>query len=70
LLDRYEEVLSAWVADVEAAREELGDDEAVVEHFQRESEMAAAWSEEKAAAEAGLNTRGVLGYLDYRNRDS
>jgi glyoxylase-like metal-dependent hydrolase (beta-lactamase superfamily II) len=67
LLDRYEEVLSEWVADVAAAREELGDDEAVVEHFQRESEMAAVWSEEKAAAEARLNTRGVLGYLDYRD---
>jgi glyoxylase-like metal-dependent hydrolase (beta-lactamase superfamily II) len=68
LLDRYEAVLSEWVADVEAAREELGDDEAVVERFQLESGMAAVWSEEKAAAEARLNTRGVLGYLDYRDR--
>ncbi|MWG34290.1 MBL fold metallo-hydrolase [Halomarina oriensis] len=69
LLDRYEAVLSEWVADVEAAREELGDDEAVIERFQRETEMGDVWSERKARAETRLNTRGVLGYLDYRDRD-
>ncbi|MFD1513795.1 MBL fold metallo-hydrolase [Halomarina rubra] len=69
LLARYETVLPEWVASVEAAREEFGDDEAVIEHLQRETEMADVWSERKARDEARVNARGALGYLDYRDRD-
>ena len=64
-LDEYEEVLAAWVAEVEDAREELEDDEAVIERFVEQTAMAPYWGEEKARAEEILNTRGVLVYLDH-----
>ncbi|MDL5362326.1 MBL fold metallo-hydrolase [Halalkalicoccus sp. NIPERK01] len=64
VLDTYREVLTDWVADVEEKRAELGDDEAVIEHFVETTEMAEVWGERKARAEERLNTRGVLGYLD------
>lgn len=66
VLEEYEDVLSAWVAEVEAARDELPDDEAVVEQFVDTTEMAEYWGEEKAEAEERLNTTGVLVYLDHR----
>jgi len=65
-LTSYEDVLSNWVATVEAAREEYGDDEAAIEHLIEQSEMADVWGERKARAEVVLNTRGVLHYLDHR----
>lgn len=64
LLDEYERILEEWVADIQNARAELGDDEAVIERFVERSEMAEAWSERKASAEERLNVRGVLAYLD------
>ncbi|MFC6716301.1 MBL fold metallo-hydrolase [Natrialbaceae archaeon GCM10025810] len=66
-MDEYASVLREWVAAVEAKREELGDDEAVIEHFAETSDMTDVWSERKAAAEERLNARGVLGYLTYRD---
>jgi glyoxylase-like metal-dependent hydrolase (beta-lactamase superfamily II) len=64
VLQEYEDVLSAWVAEVEAARDELGDDDAVIEHFVDTTEMVPYWGERKARAEEALNTTGVLVYLD------
>ncbi|SEQ88691.1 MBL fold metallo-hydrolase [Natrinema salaciae] len=66
-LEEYATVLEEWVAAVDRKRAELEDDEAVVDHFAEVTEMGDVWSEEKASAEARLNTRGVLGYLDRRD---
>ncbi len=63
-LDEYATVLTEWVEAVEAKRDELDDDEAVIEHFAEASEMGNVWGERKARAEAELNVRGVLDYLD------
>ncbi|WP_256402110.1 MBL fold metallo-hydrolase [Halorubrum salinum] len=54
-----------WVEAVRAKREELSDDDAVVEHFETASRDVDYWNPERARANAGLNTRGVLAYLDY-----
>ena len=64
LMDDYAQVLEAWVAAVREKRAELDDDEAVIEHFVEETEMAEVWSARKARAEERLNTRGVLAFLD------
>jgi len=54
-----------WVEAVRAKRAELdGDDEAVVEHFESSSVDVEFWNPERARADASLNTRGVLTYLD------
>lgn len=66
-LDAYATVLSEWVAAVESKRAALEDDEAVIEHFADTTDKADVWGERKARAEAVLNTRGVLGYLDQRD---
>jgi glyoxylase-like metal-dependent hydrolase (beta-lactamase superfamily II) len=58
--DTYPTVLTEWVTDVMRAREELPDDEAVVEHFVSRTEMGGVWGDEQAAAEVELNVRGVL----------
>ncbi|WP_458189409.1 MBL fold metallo-hydrolase [Haladaptatus sp. NG-WS-4] len=68
-MDEYERVLSQWVAAVEAQRAAAEDDEAVVEHFVDEQEMDQVWGERKARAEATMNTRGVLHYLDQREEE-
>lgn len=65
-LSEYATVLEEWVAAVEAKRDELGDDEAVIDHFAETTGMIDVWGPEKASAEAVMNTRGVLGYLDRR----
>ncbi|WP_049991227.1 MBL fold metallo-hydrolase [Natrinema salifodinae] len=65
-LDEYATVLEAWVEAVAEKRAELEDDAAVIGHFAETSEMTDVWGEEKAAAEAAMNARGVLGYLDRR----
>ncbi|WP_254762735.1 MBL fold metallo-hydrolase [Natrinema marinum] len=65
-LGEYATVLSEWVAAVEEKRDELGDDEAVVDHFAETAAMDDVWGEEKSSAEAVMNTRGVLGYLEGR----
>ncbi|WP_255169090.1 MBL fold metallo-hydrolase [Natrononativus amylolyticus] len=68
VLEEYERVLTRWVGEVEAAREELADDDAVIEALSRETDVDAVWGERKARAETAMNVRGVLGYLDYRDR--
>ncbi|MEY7850183.1 MBL fold metallo-hydrolase [Natrarchaeobius sp. A-rgal3] len=65
-LAEYATVLEEWVADVEAARADLGDDEAVIERFASSADLGDVWTERKASAEAAMNARGVLGYLDDR----
>ena len=66
LMDEYAHVLEEWVGTIEENRAELDSDEAVIEHFIEESDMADAWSARKARAEERLNVRGVLTYLDKR----
>lgn len=65
-LSEYESVLVEWVADVEAARAELEDDEALIDHFVGRSELASVWEEEAVRPETTMNVRGVLSYLDGR----
>ncbi|WP_458208299.1 MBL fold metallo-hydrolase [Haladaptatus sp. NG-SE-30] len=66
-MDEYGEVLSQWVAAIEAQRAAEDDADAVVQHFVAEQEMDEVWGERKARAEAEMNTRGVLHYLDDRS---
>ncbi|MHB9287581.1 MBL fold metallo-hydrolase [Halobacteriales archaeon Cl-PHB] len=63
-LAAYETNLGEFVESVVAAREELADDEAVVERFVTHPKTAAAWGEQKATSEMAMNVRGVLTYLD------
>ncbi|QLK24796.1 MBL fold metallo-hydrolase [Natrinema zhouii] len=65
-LEEYATVLKAWVDVVAEKRQELEDDQAVVEYFADATEMTDVWGTEKASEEAKLNTRGVLGYLEHR----
>ncbi|RRJ33546.1 MBL fold metallo-hydrolase [Halocatena pleomorpha] len=60
----YADVLTDWVATVEAKRTELESDGAVVEYFAENTSMVDVWGELKARAETAMNTRGVLQYLD------
>jgi glyoxylase-like metal-dependent hydrolase (beta-lactamase superfamily II) len=60
----YRRTLVEWVEAVRQRREELEDDEAVVDHFVSNPEVVDVWGERKARAEMRLNVRGVLGYLD------
>ncbi|NHX34981.1 MULTISPECIES: MBL fold metallo-hydrolase [Halolamina] len=65
-LNGYKRTLMEWVEAVRRKRAELGDDDAVIEHFVAHAdEMAGAevWGQRKAEAEARLNARGVLAYL-------
>lgn len=66
LMEGYKRTLVEWVEAVRQKREELGGDDAVVEHFESTTDLDEAWGERKARAEASLNTRGVLRYLDQR----
>jgi glyoxylase-like metal-dependent hydrolase (beta-lactamase superfamily II) len=62
-LTSYRDVLAEWVAAVEAARQELDDEAAVVERLAAETDTEELWGERKARAETALNVRGVLNYL-------
>lgn len=66
LLEAYAEVLETWVERVEAKREELEDDETVVEYFAERADTADAWGQAHAQEEESMNVRGVLNYLDQR----
>ncbi|MFB6137679.1 MAG: MBL fold metallo-hydrolase [Halobacteriaceae archaeon] len=68
VLDRYRARLVGWVEAVRRARERLGDDAAVADHFAAEAveTVGSVWGERKARQEARLNVRGVLAYLDGR----
>jgi len=64
-LDRYAEVLDAWVDAVAARRAELDDDAAVIDRFVAAADAErAVWGAEKADAEVAMNVRGVLTALD------
>lgn len=66
ILERYERVLTEWVAAVERERA-TKDDEAVIDHFRSqaaESAFADIWGERKGRTETAMNVRGVLAYLD------
>ena len=69
ILEEYALVLEEWVGAVESKRSELQDDEAVTEHFANEMPMAEVWGDRKARAETAMNVRGVLGYLDWKDRE-
>jgi glyoxylase-like metal-dependent hydrolase (beta-lactamase superfamily II) len=66
-LDRYERILTRWVAEIEAARDHLEDDDAVVETVARRVEPLEPWDQRKVYTEAAMNVRGVLDYLDSRS---
>jgi glyoxylase-like metal-dependent hydrolase (beta-lactamase superfamily II) len=68
-LERYEARLTDWVAAVERAQQELGDDDAVVEYFVESTEMTDVWGDRKARTETAMNVRGVLTYLDHERDD-
>jgi hydroxyacylglutathione hydrolase len=69
LLEGYKRTLVEWVEAVRQKRAELGDDEAVIEHFAENSDMIEIWGERKARAEDTLNVRGVLAALDRAGSD-
>jgi glyoxylase-like metal-dependent hydrolase (beta-lactamase superfamily II) len=63
-LGEYERVLASWVQSVAEKRAEFGDHDDVVEYFVANADGGDVWGREKAEAEARLNARGVLVYLD------
>jgi len=66
-LAQYERVLATWVQRVAEKREELGDEDDVVEYFVEQAEGTDVWGERKAKAEARLNTAGVLTYFERKD---
>ena len=70
MLAGYKRTLAEWVEAVRQRREELGDDEAVLDHFAEHApqDLIDVWGERKAREEQRMNTRGVLGYLDYMEK--
>jgi glyoxylase-like metal-dependent hydrolase (beta-lactamase superfamily II) len=64
--ERHVEVLTEWVEAVRTAREELGDDEAVVERFLEGQDLTEAWGRDRAEAVVEMDVRGVLLSLDRR----
>ncbi|WP_416840190.1 MBL fold metallo-hydrolase [Haloferax sp. DFSO52] len=68
--EEYKRVLVEWVEAVRQKREELDDDDAVIEYFVEHSDVADVWGTRKAHDEERLNTRGVLGYLDYMSKQA
>jgi glyoxylase-like metal-dependent hydrolase (beta-lactamase superfamily II) len=63
-LDEYAETITEWVDDVATAREDLEDDDAVIQHFVEQTDTATIWGERKADSETAMNVRGALHYLD------
>ena len=55
-----------WVEAVRSTRAALSSDEAVVDHFEAASADHDFWNAERRRADASLNTRGVLQFLDDR----
>lgn len=68
LLEEYADVLETWVERVATKRDELGDDEAVLTYFAERAETIDVWGEAHAMEEERMNVRGVLHYLDERER--
>jgi glyoxylase-like metal-dependent hydrolase (beta-lactamase superfamily II) len=65
-LAEHERALTEFAELVEERRERLGDDEAVVQQFVEETDLADAWSPDRARAVAEMDVRGILRYLDTR----
>jgi glyoxylase-like metal-dependent hydrolase (beta-lactamase superfamily II) len=63
----YVDAITRWVEAVAETRAELGDDDAVVEHFVEATDADEVWGAEKAAGEVAMNVRGVFHYLDERD---
>jgi glyoxylase-like metal-dependent hydrolase (beta-lactamase superfamily II) len=63
-LARYADILESWVDRVERLREELGDDEAVIETLADEAETEGTWESQHARGEERMNVKGVFHYLD------
>jgi glyoxylase-like metal-dependent hydrolase (beta-lactamase superfamily II) len=64
ILDEYARVISGWVETIADVREDLEDDDAVVDYFVERDALSAVWGDEKGRADADMNVRGVLRYLD------
>jgi glyoxylase-like metal-dependent hydrolase (beta-lactamase superfamily II) len=64
LLAEYADVLQEWVDRIAEKREELNDDDAVVEYFADRARTVEVWGEAHAREEERMNARGVLHYLD------
>lgn len=63
-LGEYAHVLTDWVETIESARDELGDDEAVIER------IVERWTQSGQPPNSGevrMNVAGVLNYLDRRD---
>jgi len=67
LLDGYKRSLVEWVEAVRQRRDELADDEAVIQHFAAHTELTEIWGDEKGREEAKLNARGALAFLDHED---
>jgi glyoxylase-like metal-dependent hydrolase (beta-lactamase superfamily II) len=65
-LDAYAALLESWVADVDAAREQFDDVDAIVDHVVERDDLAAVWGPRRARAHVALNVEGVLRYLETR----
>jgi glyoxylase-like metal-dependent hydrolase (beta-lactamase superfamily II) len=65
-LSEYVDVITDWVEGIAEKRQELGDDEAVIDHFVAEDDIDEVWGEEKASGQIAMDVRGVLQYLDSR----
>jgi glyoxylase-like metal-dependent hydrolase (beta-lactamase superfamily II) len=63
-IQEYVDAITDWVDEIERKREELGDDDAVVERIIEASELTELWNETKATGELEMNVRGVFKYLD------
>lgn len=64
LLEEYATVIESWVRNIEQKREELDDDQAVIDHFVERTETTEVWSDEHARGEERMNVQGVLQSLD------
>ena len=66
VLENYAHRLVSWVREVRRTRRALGDDDAAVERLAAAPglEWVESYGTRKASAEARLNARGVLGFLD------
>lgn len=66
-LDEHERLLTKWVRDIEVKRDELDDDEAVIEHFLERSDLRKALGDPAGSVPARFSIQGVLNYLDTRS---
>ncbi len=66
LIDEHERLLRQWVTSIEQKLDELGDEQAVKDHFveQADPALASAYGPEGLRAEIEMNVQGVLIYLN------